>query len=148
MSLLHGWIRPLTTSAVLSIVNQVKPRIGSIDLSILERETVNSSTDICITVFFGGNKHRIVTRRGGYRNLMALLYDRLYIDDFGECRGIGRCGTCHIYIINHTEDILQRVGNEAATLAKMDSVFPNSRLACQMIIDNALDGLQIEVVSN
>ena len=79
---------------------------------------------------------------------MALLYDKLYIDDFGECKGMGRCGTCHIHIINPTGEILQRVGNEGATFAEMNSVLPNSRLACQIIIDNALDGLQIEVVSN
>ncbi|HEX5169635.1 MAG TPA: 2Fe-2S iron-sulfur cluster-binding protein [Cyclobacteriaceae bacterium] len=89
-----------------------------------------------------------MTRRAEYRNLMALLYDKLYIDGFGECKGTGRCGTCHIHIINDTNDPLQRVGNEATTLAKMDSASPNSRLACQMMIDKSLDGLQIEVISN
>jgi hypothetical protein len=40
----------------------------------------------------------------------------------------------------------KREGNEPATLSKMDLVGPNSRLACQIMIDEKLDGLRIEVV--
>lgn len=87
-----------------------------------------------------------MTYQGEYRNLMALLYDKFYIEDFGECKGIGRCGTCHIHILNHSEELLNKVGNETTTLNKMDFVDSNSRLACQIMIDKKLHGLQIEVV--
>jgi len=118
---------------------------------ILELESgeyrMNPSSDICITVFLRGEKHTIMTCQGEYRNLMALLYDKFYIEDFGECKGTGRCGTCHILIKNYTDEWLKREGNEDTTLTKMGSVSRNSRLACQVMIDRKLHGLQIEVVS-
>lgn len=102
--------------------------------------------DISFTVFLQTEKHTIVTYQGEYRNLMALLYDKFYIEDFGECKGIGRCGTCHIHILNSVDLILSKAkaGNENTTLGKMNCVQWNSRLACQIMIDKSLDGVQIE----
>ena len=102
--------------------------------------------DIHIIVFLQNEKHTILTYQGEYRNLMALLNDKFYIDDFGECKGIGRCGTCHIHILNSVDLILSKAkaGNENTTLGKMNCVQWNSRLACQIIIDKNLDGVQIE----
>ena len=102
--------------------------------------------DISFTVFLQTEKHTIVTYQGEYRNLMALLYDKFYIEDFGECKGIGRYGTCHIHILNSVDLILSKAkaGNENTTLGKMNCVQWNSRLACQIIIDKNLDGVQIE----
>ncbi len=109
---------------------------------------MNYPSDISIIVFLRGKKHTILTRQGEYRNLMALLYDKFYIEDFGACKGTGRCGTCHIHIRNYTDELLNREGNEDTTLTKMGSVSPNSRLACQIMIDKKLHGLQIEVISD
>ena len=102
--------------------------------------------DIHIIVFLQNEKHTILTYQGEYRNLMALLNDKFYIDDFGECKGIGRCGTCHIHILNSVDLILSKAkaGNENTTLGKMNCVQWNSRLACQIMIDKSLDGVQIE----
>lgn len=107
---------------------------------------VGRKFDIGITVFLKGEKHAIATYQGEYRNLMALLYDKFFVEDFGECKGIGRCGTCHVHILDGKKEWLKREGNEPATLSKMDLVGPNSRLACQIMIDEKLDGLRIEVV--
>ncbi len=105
--------------------------------------------DISITVFLLNEKHTIQTYQGEYRNLMALLYDKFYMEDFGECKGIGRCGTCHIHILNDAELVnKENAGNENTTLAKMDCVQWNSRLACQIIIDQKLDGVQVKVESS
>lgn len=79
---------------------------------------------------------------------MALLYDKFYIQDFGECKGTGRCGTCHILILDNEGELLSKEGNENTTLNKMTFAQPNSRLACQVIVDSKLHGLRIEVVSD
>ena len=102
--------------------------------------------DIGITVLINGEKHSIMTRRGEYRNLMMLLYDKFYVEDFGECKGTGRCGTCHIHILNPIGELLNKEGNETTTLQRMGPVSVNSRLACQILIDEKLNGLKIEVV--
>ena len=87
-----------------------------------------------------------MTCKGEYRNLMVLLNEKFYMEDFGECKGTGRCGTCHIHLLNYQDEWLTKEGNEATTLKKMDCVSINSRLACQIMIDKNLDGLQIEVL--
>ena len=113
--------------------------------STLSMELKVVTNTIHITIIIDGKKLVITTRRGEYRNLMALLYDKIYIENFGECKGTGRCGTCHIHVIDPTDRLLQPVGNEVTTLSKMDHVVRNSRLACQLMIDETLDGIQIEV---
>ena len=103
-------------------------------------------SDIALTVLINGETYNVMTRRGEYRNLMTLLNDKFYVEDFGECKGTGRCGTCHIHILNPMEELLNREGNETTTLHRMGTVSANSRLACQILIDEKLNGLQIEVV--
>lgn len=108
---------------------------------------MSRQSNINITVFIRGEKHAIATYAGEYRNLMTLLYDKFYFDDFGECKGIGRCGTCHIQVLGDYGGLLDRVGNENATLCKMTGVTDRSRLACQVNINEELNGLVIEVVA-
>ena len=77
---------------------------------------------------------------------MTLLYDKFYVEDFGECKGTGRCGTCHIHILNPREELLNKERNETTTLHRMGTVSANSRLACQILIDEKLNGLHIEII--
>jgi ferredoxin, 2Fe-2S len=81
-----------------------------------------------------------------YRNLMMLIYDKVYLENFGECKGTGRCGTCHIHIVDYDGELLNREGNENTTFRKMPFVKSNSRLACQIMVDEKLNGLTIEVI--
>lgn len=100
---------------------------------------------ISFTIFIGEERHEVQSYRGEYRNLMTLLYDKFYIEDFGECKGVGRCGTCHVHILNSSGELLQRVGNETTTISKMERVTDQSRLACQINVDEKLDGAVIAV---
>ena len=90
----------------------------------------------------------VSTFRTEYRSLMALLYDKFYFDGFGDCKGIGRCGTCHIKIENGPPYLLQRTGNENTTLGKMENVSFNSRLSCQIQITEALDQLHFSIMDD
>ncbi len=103
-------------------------------------------TDIHISITIEGKTFHVTTFRGEYRNLMTLLYDRFYVEGFGECKGTGRCGTCHVHLTGSDNELLTRVGNENTTLSKMTGVSDNSRLACQLMIDEKLDGLAVEVL--
>jgi 2Fe-2S ferredoxin len=90
----------------------------------------------------------IETYFGEYRNLMILLYDKFFVDGFGECKGIGRCGTCHVRIIDYDGELLQKEGNESTTLSRMDGMKTNSRLSCQILIDEKIQGLQFEIIND
>jgi 2Fe-2S ferredoxin len=81
-----------------------------------------------------------------YRNLMELLNDKLYMEDFGECKGVGRCGTCCIRIESMDIPISGPERNEQTTLTRSSINLKNTRLACQILIDTSIDGLRLEVI--
>lgn len=101
--------------------------------------------DIVIKISLDSKEYQLRTYEGEYPNLMMLLADQLYLEDFGECKGIGRCGTCHVYILNPSTNWLLKERNENTTLNKLWEHKDNSRLACQMLIDNSMDGLHVHV---
>jgi 2Fe-2S ferredoxin len=71
--------------------------------------------DIHVKVLLGDEEYMLETYTNEYRNLMMLLYDKIYIEDFGECKGMGRCGTCVVEILESINNMSCRVRNEEAT---------------------------------
>lgn len=65
----------------------------------------------------------------------------------GECGGGCACGTCHIYV----EDDWQTVVGSADDIEDMtlDMVYetrkPTSRLCCQIILNEQMNGLRVQV---
>jgi ferredoxin, 2Fe-2S len=109
---------------------------------------VKSKSLIRFTLTYRGATHSISTIANEYRNLMALLYDKFYFENFGECKGVGRCGTCHIKIEQGNAELLKRVGNEHSTLSKMDDVSENSRLSCQIPLTDHINDLHFTVITD
>ena len=88
----------------------------------------------------------INTYPGEYRNLMSLLKDRLCLDSFGECGGMGRCGTCMIkteYAFIHQAN---SQSNETSTLLKKGIMEITIRLSCQILITTFLQDAIFEIV--
>lgn len=81
-----------------------------------------------------------------YRNLMELLNDKLYLEGFGECRGIGRCGTCAVKIISENVILEKPERNEQTTLTRTYGYQKEVRLACQILIEPAIYGLCLGLV--
>jgi len=105
--------------------------------------------DIAVTIVYEGREHVLRTYTHEYRSLMALIYDKLYVINFGDCKGIGRCGTCHVRLPEYAEEtLLERSGNEPNTLGKMTGVLPTSRLSCHIPIDERLHGLRVEIMQD
>ena len=105
-------------------------------------------TGIEFSVMYRGEMRTVKTFRNEYSSLMALLYDRFYFEDFGDCRGIGRCGTCHVKIAQDNPNLVIRNGNEENTLSKMENVSANSRLSCQILITEAIHEQTIMIVDD
>lgn len=67
----------------------------------------------------------------------------------GLCGGSVSCGTCHVHI---AEEWFERTGqpgeSESELLDSLDRRAPNSRLACQINVSTALDGLVLEVATS
>jgi len=104
------------------------------------------SDNILIKVIYDDEEHELCTFPGEYRNLMVLIYDKIYTEDFGDCRGMGRCGTCLVEVLE-CENLLPSLGrNEESTLDK-SGINPESniRLACQIMINKALNGAKFKI---
>ena len=104
------------------------------------------NTEISFRVLYAGVLHTVSTHSRECISLMSLLKDRIYPQDFGECGGVGRCGTCLVRIKSDKSPSL--IGKEANTLEKMGIDDPDLRLACQIQVDENLNNIIITVLSD
>jgi 2Fe-2S ferredoxin len=66
-----------------------------------------------------------------------------------ECGGACACATCHVYVDEDWIDRLPAIHDEEE--AMLDEAFDlqdNSRLSCQLIMSEELDGLKLVLASN
>ena len=117
--------------------------------STIEKEPssnmVSRAKDIHVKVLLGDEEYMLETYTNEYRNLMMLLYDKIYLEDFGECKGMGRCGTCVVEILESTNNISPTVRNEEATLKKTGFANTNIRLSCQIQVNDDLKNATIRI---
>ena len=62
----------------------------------------------------------------------------------GVCGGMAMCASCHCYILSDHVPI-ERGMDEQAMLDEVTYTQDNSRLGCQVILTEAMDGLAIEL---
>lgn len=102
--------------------------------------------DITVSVSYDGECHEIQTYTNEYRSLMMLIYDRIYTESFGECLGMGKCGTCLVEVISCRRAPTGYDRNENMTLLRNIKAKENIRLSCQLVIDEKMDGLVVKVL--
>lgn len=80
-------------------------------------------------------------------NLMEAAREHSIPGIQGDCGGAGSCGTCHVHL---TEEWIKKVGAagplEKEILELQENFTPCSRLACQIEITSALEGLVVRAV--
>ena len=103
---------------------------------------------INFTVIEDSIENEIETYNHEYKNLMFLLKDKLYLDSFGECGGMGRCATCVIKIQGLTGEAVIKDRNEPVTLSKFGLTDKNFRLSCQILINQDLNDVEIELMES
>ncbi|WP_313336401.1 2Fe-2S iron-sulfur cluster-binding protein [Sphingobium yanoikuyae] len=92
-----------------------------------------------------GTEHRIDVPTG--ENLMRAALNEGLDGMVGECGGGLACATCHCYV---EEDWADRLPAPAQTELDMlectaSESRPSSRLGCQIIVSDALDGLVVHL---
>ncbi len=107
---------------------------------------VTQERDITFTLIYFDEEIKVMTYNGEFRNLMVLINEKIYVEDFGECKGIGRCGTCLVEVegLNGASPIMER--NEKSTLEKCAVKSQNLRLSCQVMINATLHNAIIKIV--
>jgi 2Fe-2S ferredoxin len=93
---------------------------------------------------FAGGAHTVEVPLG--TTLMRAATDNRVPGIDGDCGGNCACATCHVYV---DPDWSDRVGagaaSEEAMLNLVADLRGNSRLACQITVTDALDGLVVSL---
>lgn len=101
---------------------------------------------IRFTVVEYGDSRVIEAGENEYRNLMVLLNDWIYLENFGECGGQGRCATCAVRVEGGDASLTSEHNrNEESTLGKNGTYENNIRLSCQILINDLLEGATIYI---
>lgn len=95
-------------------------------------------------VSFAGDAHTVQAPVG--TSLMRAATEHQVAGIDGDCGGNCACATCHVYV---AADWCDRVGSRTATEQDMlhcvAELQGNSRLACQITLTDALDGLVVSL---
>lgn len=62
----------------------------------------------------------------------------------GTCGGMALCGSCHVYILSD-HPLSDRSDEEEEMLDQLFSTEDNSRLCCQIPVDERIEGLRIKL---
>lgn len=106
----------------------------------------HKSLHICFTLISDDEVFQVITFQGEYFNLMQLINDKIYIEDFGACTGMGRCGTC-LVAFNEENVISKSDRNEINTLKSMCITNSLLRLSCQIEINKQLNNAIIKIIN-
>jgi 2Fe-2S ferredoxin len=90
-----------------------------------------------------GLEHTLEGRNGW--TVMEILRDG-GLDIAAECGGACACATCHVYVNDGwLEKLPPRSEAETDMLDMALAVEPNSRLSCQLVCSDAIDGIKVTI---
>lgn len=98
-----------------------------------------------ITFHLHGSADKIIDASSG-QSLMEAARSNDIPGIIAECGGTLSCATCHVYV---DQDWVDRIpapdANEVDLLEAVPEPRPGSRLSCQIMLSDAMDGLSVEV---
>ena len=97
-----------------------------------------------IYVEANGTVHEVEARTGS--SLMQAAVDRMIPGIEGDCGGLCACATCHVYLPPEAAALVEPpVELEQGMLEFAFDVRDGSRLACQIEITPAMDGMAVHL---
>ena len=83
---------------------------------------------------------------GGTSLMKAAVSNGIY-DIVGDCGGSASCATCHVYVdAGYRQKISRPTAREEEMLSLVTAERGvNSRLSCQIVMDDALDGIVVRI---
>lgn len=103
--------------------------------------------DINITIIDrDGESHQVVAPTDMNMNLMEIVrsYELAPEGTIGVCGGMAMCASCQCYVLS-SHELPEKSDDEEAMLAEAFYVEDNSRLGCQIHMEEHLDGLQVQL---
>jgi 2Fe-2S ferredoxin len=80
-------------------------------------------------------------------SLMEVLKASNY-DILATCGGMALCATCHVEVLNHDVELTEMGDAEMDMLDTLPNAGVNSRLSCQIRINDEIDGLKIRILGS
>lgn len=101
---------------------------------------------ISVCFVFGGRRHTLELEEDG-GSLMEAAVRHEVEGIVGECGGSAVCGTCHVYVEENDLDRLSPMNDfeDAVLDGTASERRVNSRLACQISLTPAIDGLTVHI---
>lgn len=97
-----------------------------------------------IFVEANGTRHEVQAAVGA--NVMQVAVDNQIDAIIGECGGILSCATCHCYVEAGRQSELPEASDfEKEMLEGALDVKDNSRLSCQLIVTEAMEGMVFDL---
>lgn len=103
--------------------------------------------DIKITIIDReGVKHEVDAPTDMNMNIMELVrsYELAPEGTIGVCGGMAMCASCQCYVLSD-HDLPEMSPDEDLMLLEAFHVKDNSRLSCQLFIEESLNGLELEL---
>ena len=91
-----------------------------------------------------GNIAELVAPTDMGLSLMEFLKASEY-DILATCGGMALCATCCVDVMEGEEKLNEMSDDEYAMLDTLPDLLPNSRLACQLQLNPAMDGLKVRL---
>lgn len=97
---------------------------------------------VCVTTREA--ERRLIQGTAG-RSLMEVIRDAGIDDIEAICGGMCACSTCHVYVEPDDLAMLPPMSESERDMLSASAPKPGSRLACQIILTDALEGLRVTI---
>eukprot|EP00096_Caligus_rogercresseyi_P005792 TRINITY_DN21807_c0_g1_i1.p1 TRINITY_DN21807_c0_g1~~TRINITY_DN21807_c0_g1_i1.p1 ORF type:complete len:151 (-),score=33.46 TRINITY_DN21807_c0_g1_i1:117-569(-) len=106
-------------------------------------ESISGPDVVNVTIITKDGKEEKITGKIGEK--LLYLAHRRGVDMEGACEASLACTTCHVYVENHEERLPEPTELEDDLLDQAPFLEINSRLGCQIILSEELDGLVVRL---
>ena len=95
-----------------------------------------------IFIDHAGDRREIEAKTGA--SIMEVAVQNMVPGIDADCGGACACATCHVYVGEaHLSKLKEKDDMEDSRLDFADGVQENSRLCCQILMNDTLDGIEI-----
>jgi ferredoxin, 2Fe-2S len=101
--------------------------------------------NINITVLHNGEEIKLEVPNDMGLNLMEFLKANDYEQIEGTCGGMALCASCHVRVLEVAPALGEQSDDELAILETLPVVYDNSRLSCQIKLNEHLNNIKIEI---
>ncbi|MFZ1748883.1 MAG: ferredoxin [Saprospiraceae bacterium] len=111
-------------------------------------KSITSTDMIQLDIISNSTTHSLLVPNDVGINLMELLKSEAYDSIEGTCGGMALCATCHIRVKSSIPTLAEPSNDELDMLESLPAIYENSRLGCQIKLNDKVQQLTIEIIKS